>query len=180
MKTERIELADPNAYIVKLHGLLGGRDPIEVLSRTPDVLRSFVEKHSGETLRTRPFEGKWTPCEIIGHLLDTDWVFGYRMRAILCDDRPRIIGIDQEKWVDAQRHNEREPRELVEAFTALRRQNVALWKRMTASDLERTCQHNERGEESLATMLPLEAGHDLSHIDQIERYVAAIATGATA
>ena len=178
MKTERIELADPDAYVAKLHGLLGGRDPIEVLSRTPDVLRGFVEQHAAETLHTRPFEGKWTPCEIIGHLLDTEWVFGYRMRAILCDDRPRIIGIDQEKWVDAQRHNEREPRELVEAFTVLRRQNVALWKRRTTSDLERTGQHNERGEESLATMLPLEAGHDLSHIDQIERYLAAIASGA--
>ena len=34
--------------------------------------------------------------------------------------------------------------------------------------------HAERGEEKLGFMLRMNAGHDLSHIDQIRRYIAAL------
>jgi hypothetical protein len=34
--------------------------------------------------------------------------------------------------------------------------------------------HNERGAESLAVMLRMQAGHDLSHLNQIDRYLCAI------
>ena len=40
--------------------------------------------------------------------------------------------------------------------------------------LKRTNQHNERGPESLEVMLRLLAGHDLSHLAQINRYLQAI------
>ena len=43
-----------------------------------------------------------------------------------------------------------------------------------AANLQRTGQHNERGPESLAVMLPMMAGHDLSHLDQITRYIRAV------
>jgi hypothetical protein len=73
------------------------------------------------------------------------------------------------------RHNEREPSELVENFRTLREFNLAVWRGRSPADLERTGQHNERGPESLAVMLRLLAGHDLSHLDQIRRYIEAAA-----
>jgi hypothetical protein len=45
---------------------------------------------------------------------------------------------------------------------------------MSPADLQRTGQHNERGPESLAVMLRMLAGHDLSHLDQIARYIRAV------
>ena len=71
-------------------------------------------------------------------------------------------------------HNEHEPSELVEIFRTLRQFNLAVWRRTSSADLERTGQHNERGPESLRVMLRLLAGHDLSHLDQITRYIQAI------
>jgi hypothetical protein len=41
-------------------------------------------------------------------------------------------------------------------------------------DLQRSGQHNERGVESLAVILQLLAGHDLSHLHQISRYIQAL------
>src|SRR5262245_3958421 len=98
---------------------------------------------------------------------------GYRTRTVLGDDKPRIVGYDQERWAIAQDHNGREPSELVDTFAALRGLNLSLWKRLTPAHLARTGIHAERGEESLGQMLGLLAGHDLSHIDQIRRYLAA-------
>ncbi len=170
----RIELTDPDSYRKKLRNLLGSRKPLEVLSQTPEVLAAITNECSAEKLRRRPFEGKWTPNEVLGHLVDTEMVYGYRLRAILCDDRPTIIGMDQEKWVAVQGHNLREPSEHIESFGLLRRFNINLWRRLTSDQLKRVGLHNERGEEALGTMLEMEAGHDLSHIDQIQRYLAAI------
>lgn len=162
-------------YVAKLLNLLGTRDPFGVLSETPGVLATLVSKHSPEFLQRRPFEGKWTPNEIIGHLADTEWVFGYRVRMILCHAEPQILAMDQDLWVAGQRRNERLPADQLAEFRTLREVNLALWRRMKPADLERAGLHAERGRETLGTMLKMEAGHDLSHIDQITRYIAALA-----
>lgn len=172
--TTTIEKGDNAAYQKKLMGLLGNQDPIAVLSRTPDVLAGIVEKYPAGVLRKRPFEGKWTPNEIIGHLSDSEWVYGFRIRLILCEEQPVILGMDQDLWVAGQKHNDREPKDLMTMFRNLRAANLALWKSMSPADFKRFGRHNERGDESLGLMLKMNAGHDLSHIDQITRYLAAI------
>ena len=167
-------LASAQAYRDKMFKLLGDRNPMEVLAQTATTLADIVDKHSAPLLRSRPFEGKWTPNEIIGHLTDSEWVYGYRLRLILCEDNPTILGTNQDSWVAGLRHNESEPSELVEIFRVLRQFNLTVWRRTLPVDLERTGQHNERGRESVGVMLRLLAGHDLSHLDQITRYIQAV------
>jgi hypothetical protein len=174
MTTAQVETGSRAAYQKKLMDLLGKQNPIEVLSKTAGVLAGIVRENPKKKLQTRPFEGKWTPCEILGHLCDSEWVYGFRVRLILCQDNPTILGMDQDLWVAGQRYNEREPAELVEQFRHLRSYNLHTWRSMKPRDFERTGQHNERGPESLGLMLKMNAGHDLSHIDQITRYLKAI------
>ena len=162
------------AYREKMFDLLAGRDPIEVLGQTASALAKIVAAHPAELLRSRPFEGKWTPNEIVGHLTDIEWVYGYRVRLILCEDDPPILGFTQDSWVASLRHNEREPSEFVEIFRTLRGLNLDLWRRMSTEDLKRSGQHNERGPETVDMVLRMLAGHDLSHLDQIGRYIQAI------
>jgi hypothetical protein len=167
-------VSDPQVYREKLFKLLGDRNPLEVLAETPCILADIVREHPATLLRTRPFEGKWTPNEIIGHLADGEWVYGYRLRLIFSEENPPIVGTNQDLWVANQRHNEREPSELVEMFQTMRQFNLALWERMSPADLRRTGHHNERGPESLGLTLRMCAGHDLSHLDQITRSIQAI------
>ena len=169
-----LSMSASQAYREKMFSLLANRDPLEVLAQTASSLADIVGKHSAAVLRTRPFEGKRTPNEIIGHLTDSEWVYGYRLRLILCENDPAILGTKQDLWVAALRHNEREPSELVEVFRTMRLFNLALWRRTSPEDLNRTGKHNERGPESLGVMLRLLAGHDLSHLDQITRYIQAV------
>lgn len=157
-----------------MFSLLGNRDPITVLSETASKLAEIVARQSPAVLRSRPYEGKWTPNEIIGHLTDSEWVYGYRLRLILSEESPTILGTQQDSWVARQRHNDRDPAELVKTFSKLREMNLATWKRTSPSDLERVGLHNERGPESFGVMLRLLAGHDLSHLEQIGRYIRAI------
>jgi hypothetical protein len=169
-----IQISDPKAYQKKLSDLLGNRDPLTVLAETPDKLKEILRTSTAEKMRERPFPGKWTPLEVIGHLVDTEFTYGFRVRHIFCEVEPTLIGMDQEKWVERQRYNERDPAELVSIFAILRKANLAVWKLMTPADLRRVGRHAERGPETLELMLRMEAGHDLSHIDQIRRYLQSI------
>ncbi|MBI5765216.1 MAG: DinB family protein [Planctomycetes bacterium] len=168
------DISKSSSYQDKLMGLLGVRDPIDALSKTADVLADMVRANTVADLQARPFPGKWTPTEIIGHLIDSEWVYGFRVRLIFSEVEPTIIGMDQDLWVSAQRYSLRDPRELVEQFRPLRQVNIGLWRAMSPMDLNRCGVHNERGRESLGTMLKMHAGHDLSHIDQLTRYIAAV------
>jgi hypothetical protein len=168
-----IRVSGPEGYTEKMFNLVGDQSPLEILAQTPSTLGDIVGRHSATLLRRRPFEGKWTPNEVIGHLTDSEWVYGYRLRLILSEDAPPILGTKQDLWVAALRHNEREPSELVEIFRTLRHLNLAVWRRTPPEDLQRVGQHNERGSESLGMMLRLLAGHDLSHLAQIARYIEA-------
>jgi hypothetical protein len=168
-----VERGDTAAYQNKLLGLLGNRDPIEVLSQTPGIIQKIARENEPAVMRKRPFPGKWTPTEIIGHLCDSEWVYGYRIRLILCEERPTILGMDQELWVNGQRYNERDPRELADQYAALRGINLHVWRNLKPADHARMGFHNERGGESLGLMVRMEAGHDLSHIDQLTRYITA-------
>jgi len=76
--------------------------------------------------------------------------------------------------VSSLQHNEREPSELVEIFRTLRLFNLAVWRRSSSEDLNRSGRHNERGLESLGVMLRMLAGHDLSHLHQIGQYIQAV------
>ena len=151
--------------------LLGDRDPIEVLEETPRVLVRVIAQTPIELMRQRPFEGKWTPNEILGHLADSEWVFGYRLRAILTEDRPALAWFNQDTWVARSNHNDRDPAELLELFRTLRAFNLSVWRGLSSADLERSGVHDKRGEESLGLMLKITAGHDLWHLAQMARYV---------
>ena len=162
------------AYRRRVRDYLGHQEPLEVLGQTADSLAGLVLEHGRKRMQVRPIEGKWTPCEVLGHLCDCEWVYGYRARLILSEEQPAILGMDQDLWVAGQRYNEREPMELAEEFRQLRSLNLRLWRGLNPKELERTGQHNERGPESLGLLRILMAGHDLLHLDQMKRLLMAI------
>ena len=57
----------------------------------------------------------------------------------------------------------------IEQFQVLRDANLRLLARATPADLERAGIHSERGEESVAHMIRMYAGHDLLHLRQLAR-----------
>jgi hypothetical protein len=170
--------ADPveefEAYRDELLARLGDRDPIEVLARTPARLEARLTGLAEDVLAKRPRAGAWSVKEIVGHLGDSEWVYGYRLRLMLSHERPAIAGYDQDVMVSGLAHNDRPISMLLEEYGRLRGLNVDLYLRSRGSDWERVGLHSERGEESVGLSVSLLAGHDLRHTDQIERTLQAI------
>ena len=162
-------------YVAAVLGLIEGRDPLTVLRDTPSVLARTLEDLGPQAVCVPEAPGKWSVNEVLQHLADSELVFGWRIRLVLAHDRPTITGYDQDRWAERLRYAEADPREAVERFTVLRRPNLKLLERASAADLQRVGIHAERGEETLAHIIRLYAGHDLLHLRQLQRIRAAVA-----
>jgi hypothetical protein len=166
--------ADTAAYVAALLDLLGDNDPVVVLRQTPAVLQRFLDTVPAQIAASAEAPGKWSICEVIQHLADSELVGGFRLRMVLAHDRPPLIGYDQDLWASRLRYRDVDVRDAFEQFSVLRRANVHLWQNLTPQDLLRVGLHNERGEESLAHMRRLYAGHDLLHLQQLKRIRASL------
>ncbi|UCC71699.1 MAG: DinB family protein [Gemmatimonadota bacterium] len=166
-------MADPvtefESYRNELLDLLGDRDPLDVLAHTPRRIEERLKGIDETLLSRRPGEGAWSVKEVLGHLGDTEWVHGYRLRIMLSHEGPAIAGYDQDVMVRGMAHNDRPISMLLEELRRLRGLNLDLYLRTRGPAWERRGIHSERGEESVGLTIELLAGHDLRHFDQLER-----------
>lgn len=157
------------AYTDAILGLLGSADPLDVLRATADSLRRVVDGMSEEQMSQPEAPGKWSVRQVLRHLADSDLVWAWRLRMVLAQDRPPLTGYDQDAWAARLHYQDAPSAESIDEFEVVRRGNLRLLQRASTADLERVGVHAERGDESLAHMMRLYAGHDLLHIRQIER-----------
>jgi uncharacterized damage-inducible protein DinB len=157
------------AYSSAVVALVGDRDPLDVLRRTPDALDASLRGLSDDEIRRPEAPGKWSLCQVLRHLADSEIVWGWRLRLVIAQDRPPLTGYDQDAWAERLGYNEADPVASLKEFRTVREGNLRLLERLTSEDLQRVGVHAERGEQTLAHMLKLHAGHDVLHLMQIER-----------
>lgn len=165
-----------DAYTAALLGIVGSRDPLEVLRGTPDILRRELGQFPPGRIGTREGPGKWSAGMLIAHLADAELVGAFRLRMVLAHDRPALTPFDQDLWAARLRYEQADVQESLERFSVLRRANLALWAGASPDELARFGLHGERGEESVERMRRLYAGHDLVHLRQLARIRAAATT----
>jgi len=161
-------ISSPEAYRASLLAALGDDDPAVAQAETPVAIRALIAE-AGDRLRIRPARGEWSALECIGHIVDGELVVAARVRWILAEDEPDIVGYDQALWVAELRHNEDDPALLLATFEAVRRANLDLWARRPVLDRQRVGRHRERGPESYDMTFRLAAGHDRIHLAQARR-----------
>ena len=169
-------VASPGAYRRELLAWLGQDDPAVVQGATTARVREIVAA-AGDRLRLRPEPREWSVIECIGHLVDSEVIASARIRWILAEDEPDIVGYDQDRWVDGLRHRDDEPEQLIGLFETLRGANLRLLAATPAAAFERFGIHRERGPESYGLIVRLGAGHDRFHIAQAERALEAVRGG---
>ena len=157
------------AYTSAVIGLVNDAEPLDVLSRTEARLRELTRGLPKAQLGQREAPGKWSINHVLRHLADSEIVWGWRMRMALAHDRPPITGYDQDAWADKLGYGEADAEESIREFGVLRAGNLRLLRNASPEDMKRVGVHAERGEESVAHMMKLYAGHDLLHLNQIER-----------
>jgi hypothetical protein len=147
---------------------------VDLLRRTPEVLRSLLSGASEDWLKGTEGPETWSPYDVVGHLIHgekTDWI--PRLKILLESGEARPFEkFDRRAQFKASRGRSIE--ELLDEFEALRKENLrALEKtKVTASRFAKTGTHPELGRVTLAQLLATWVVHDLDHIGQIARVMA--------
>ena len=159
----------PQQYTQRILGYIEGRKPLAVQAATGSKLDRLIKGVSTARLRKRPAPEKWSVSEIIAHLADAEIVIGYRIRLILGSPGVPIVAYDQDSWAGSGHYDKRDPRKSVEQFRVLREANLALLKSLMPEQWQHYGMHSERGQESIEKIARLCAGHDINHLQQIEK-----------
>lgn len=116
-------------------------------------------------------KGKWTPKEILLHLIDTERVFAYRALQFARAKNVEIRGFDQDEFAANSYANSRTMKHLLEEYSAVRTASVVLFTNFSNKTLLQM---------GVASNAPLSVraagyiicGHDKHHIAIInERYL---------
>jgi hypothetical protein len=156
-------------YTKRILSHIDGKDPLKVQKSTAKKLDKLTRRLSNKEIRRRPAPGKWSVAEILAHLADAEVVGSWRIRQILGADGTPIQAYDQNVWAKTFRYEDRDPRESLKFFRVLRENNLLLLKSVPRKLWENHGMHAERGKETIAQIVRMFAGHDLNHLQQIEK-----------
>jgi uncharacterized damage-inducible protein DinB len=146
---------------------LGDADPVPILFTTASRLQLLVAPLSDDRIQASPAPGKWSIREIVAHLADCELVFAFRLRQTLSMDHPVIQPFDQEVW--SERYAAYDFASALGMFNAARNWNLKLLGTVSEADQHRPTTHPERGTMTFWTIVETMAGHDINHLEQIER-----------
>jgi len=150
---------------------LDGRQLETILKATAGAIEWALGALGTERSAIQPAPGKWSAAEIVCHLADCELVFGFRLRQTLAEDSPVIQPFDQDKWAAA--YPGIPGNAALEVFKALRSWNLRLIADALPTGADRPVTHPERGTMTFHTIVETMAGHDLNHLAQLQRIVAA-------
>jgi uncharacterized damage-inducible protein DinB len=171
--TTRPDPSEYDAYFGKYIGLVPDGDIVSILSsqleNTLALLRTVPEEKAGHAYAS----GKWSIKEVVGHVIDTERIFGYRALRIGRNDKTPLAGFEQDDYVANSNFNARTLGSLMEEFAAVRRANVQLFKHFTDDEWQRRGTANEREISTRALAYNI-AGHELHHVAALKsRYLVA-------
>jgi uncharacterized damage-inducible protein DinB len=150
-------------------------EAVELLSRTPRTLESWLSGLSEEWLLVNEGEGTWNASEVVEHLVEAEkhnWI--PRLESILVDGGNRTFPLF-DRYAHLNAPADRTIERKLADFQALRSENIRKLQTLVTSDqdLERTGLHPEFGVVKARELLSTWVVHDLTHMAQIVRVMAA-------
>jgi uncharacterized damage-inducible protein DinB len=130
----------------------------------PAALRRAVAGLSREQLRARPIAGKWSMLEVVCHIADFEPVYADRMKRVIAEERPSLLGADEQRFAAALAYHDRNLDEELSIVEQTRSQMARILRTLPSSALERVGVHNEAGPLSLAELITRITDHIPHHV----------------
>jgi hypothetical protein len=134
----------------------------------PQLLRHAVSGLSHEQLTARPVASKWSTLEVVCHLADFDPILADRMKRIIAEDKPQLLGADEKKFAAALAYHHRDVEEELTIIERTREQLARILRTLTEEAFQRVGLHNERGPLTLERLLTITTNHIPHHVQFIE------------
>lgn len=128
------------------------------------TLKRAVIGMSREQVLNRPITGKWSTLEVVCHLADFEPIFADRMKRIIAEDQPPLIGANPDRFAATLAYHQRDLDEEIILIERTRSQMARILRTLPASALARTGIHNEAGPRTLEQVLTGAIKHIVHHV----------------
>lgn len=139
----------------------------------PALLRRAWSEVPVEARQWRPAEGKWSAHEVVVHCGDSETYGATRIRLVLAEAEPLIVGYDEGAWARVFDYHAHDVAAAFAAIEAVRANTLALLRRLPDAAWGRLGRHSHSGPYSDADWLRIYAEHLEVHAAQIRRNLAA-------
>ena len=146
---------------------LGSVDPLKALAETPKKIGRLAGAWTRRHWEKSYAPGKWSARRILIHLAQVELALTTRVRFAASQDGYVAQPFDQDAWLPLDDHADGPT--ALEAYAALRRLNLALFKGLTPAQRTRTFTHPEYGALTPEWVAAQLAGHDIHHLKQLQQ-----------
>lgn len=151
-----------NQYYARYIAMVPDGDIVDTLGAELETTIGVLARFDSDGEVAPYAEGKWTPREVIGHLIDVERLFAYRALTIARQEGTDLPGMDQDEWAANSPAGDRPLAELAQEWRAVRASTVHLFRTFDAETGARRGRASgyEVSARALAWMI---AGHEIWH-----------------
>jgi len=145
------------------------RKLIEQYEQDAALPRLGIAGLTRDELRAKPGPGAWSIEELVLHLMDSDLIASDRMKRIIAEENPTLIGYDENAFV-AKLHYRADPTPVAAQLFELNRRLFAdVLKGLPDEVFSRHGTHNEAGLVTLGEMVDKYVEHARHHMDFLRK-----------
>jgi uncharacterized damage-inducible protein DinB len=140
------------------------RKLIDKFAACADVPARAIKGLSKEELNSLPVPETWSIQQIIVHLMDSHLIGTDRMKRIVAEDNPTLIGYDESKFAKNLHYDKMDAAMAAEAFRINQLLTAELFRQLPDSAFDRAGMHSERGRVTLGQLVKDYSGHVDHHM----------------
>jgi hypothetical protein len=139
----------------------------------PRRLREALATVPPDAVQWRPKPGEWSAHEVVVHCADSETQSASRIRVVVSEKDPVVLGYDQEQWARDFDYHAHPLDVALLTVDAVRANTAALLRRLPDAAWSKVGRHSESGRYTAEDWLRIYADHLENHARQIEANVAA-------
>lgn len=144
------------------------RDSIDRFASGAGTPAAWVRGLSQSDIDALPVPGTWSIRQLVLHVLDSDLIAVHRMKRIIAESNPLLIGYDETLFAKHLGYERMDVADACECFRLNRHLMAQILNGLPESAFARSGVHNERGKVTLAEMVEMYVGH-LTHHEKFLR-----------
>lgn len=171
MRPTQLNSSEHNSYYRQYIDLVEDIPLLSALKLSKSRTQSFFQNIPKQKLEYRYAENKWTPKDILQHIIDTERVFGYRALYFSRDQSADLRGFDENQFAANTHANTRTIDDLLNEYLVVRNATLSLFNSFDDNQLKSIGMANN-SKMSVRAAGFIICGHEMHHCNIInERYL---------
>jgi hypothetical protein len=137
---------------------------VEAYAAGAPPLEQAIQGLSPEDFTAPPVPNSWSIAQIVIHLMDSDLIASDRMKRIIAEENPTLIGFDESAFAAKLSYEKQDPFIAAQIFRLNRELTAVALRNLPPDAFHRVGTHNERGRLTLEKLLDAYIHHLHHHL----------------